>query len=185
MARFANSLKLRLAMRIVYADREKARQMAEEAIKSKAGLITSNADNAQWDYFKSSENPIYTATRYNSPAQSTTGGDTHAAADIICYMNGYKDARREKYFNKSQWEGIEYIGLRRGIEVPSLNAAGYKYSGVGVKPNDPIMWMNAAEIAFLRAEATAVFGFDMGGTAEEFYNQGIRLSFEQWGCRRS
>ncbi|GAE20680.1 hypothetical protein JCM10003_25 [Bacteroides pyogenes JCM 10003] len=86
-------------------------------------------------------------------------------------MNGYKDARREKYFNKSQWEGIEYIGLRRGIEVPSLNAAGYKYSGVGVKPNDPIMWMNAAEIAFLRAEATAVFGFDMGGTAEEFYNQ--------------
>lgn len=169
-------------MRIVYADREKARQMAEEAIKSKAGLITSNADNAQWDYFKSSENPIYTATRYNSPAQSTTGGDTHAAADIICYMNGYKDARREKYFNKSQWEGIEYIGLRRGIEVPSLNAAGYKYSGVGVKPNDPIMWMNAAEIAFLRAEATAVFGFDMGGTAEEFYNQGIRLSFEQWGA---
>ncbi|MCI7069365.1 MAG: SusD/RagB family nutrient-binding outer membrane lipoprotein [Bacteroides pyogenes] len=181
-ARFANSLKLRLAMRIVYADREKARQMAEEAIKSKAGLITSNADNAQWDYFKSSENPIYTATRYNSPAQSTTGGDTHAAADIICYMNGYKDARREKYFNKSQWEGIEYIGLRRGIEVPSLNAAGYKYSGVGVKPNDPIMWMNAAEIAFLRAEATAVFGFDMGSTAEEFYNQGIRLSFEQWGA---
>ena len=42
--------------------------------------------------------------------------------------------------------------------------------------------MNAAEVAFLRAEAKAVFGFDMGGaTAEELYNEGIRLSFEQWG----
>lgn len=181
-AKFANSLKLRLAMRIVYANPEKARQVAEETVKSAAGLITSNMDNAQWDYFKSSENPIYTATRYNSPAQSTTGGDTHAAADIICYMNGYKDARRAKYFNPSQWGAEnEYVGLRRGIEVPSLNTDGYKYSGVGVKPNDPIQWMNAAEVAFLCAEAKAVFGFDMGQSAEEFYNQGIRLSFEQWG----
>jgi hypothetical protein len=41
--------------------------------------------------------------------------------------------------------------------------------------------MNAAEVAFLKAEAAAVFGFEMGGTAESFYNEGIRLSFEQWG----
>jgi len=43
--------------------------------------------------------------------------------------------------------------------------------------------MNAAEVAFLKAEAKAVFGFDMGaGTAEEFYNEGIRLSFDQNGA---
>ena len=42
--------------------------------------------------------------------------------------------------------------------------------------------MNAAEVAFLKAEAKAVFGFNMGtGTAEEFYNEGIKLSFEQFG----
>ena len=44
------------------------------------------------------------------------------------------------------------------------------------------MWMNAAEVAFIKAEAVAVFGFDMGGsTAGDLYNEGIRLSFEQWG----
>lgn len=41
--------------------------------------------------------------------------------------------------------------------------------------------MNAAEVAFIRAEGAAIYGWDMGGTAESFYNQGIRLSFEQWG----
>ena len=41
--------------------------------------------------------------------------------------------------------------------------------------------MNAAEVAFLRAEAAAVFHFDMRGEAGDFYNEGIRLSFEQWG----
>ena len=42
-------------------------------------------------------------------------GDTHAAADIICYMNGYNDPRREKYFVKSEWDGYEYVGMRRGF----------------------------------------------------------------------
>ena len=43
--------------------------------------------------------------------------------------------------------------------------------------------MNAAEVAFLRAEAKAIYGFNTGGEAKDFYEQGIRLSFEQWGSR--
>ena len=41
--------------------------------------------------------------------------------------------------------------------------------------------MNAAEVAFLKAEAAGVFGYNMGGSAKEFYEEGVRLSFEQWG----
>ena len=44
--KLANSLKLRLAMRIVYANEAKAREMAESAVNSEVGVITSNADNA-------------------------------------------------------------------------------------------------------------------------------------------
>lgn len=40
----------------------------------------------------------------------------------------------------------------------------------------------AAEVAFLKAEAKGVFGFNMGsGEAKDFYDEGIRLSFEEWG----
>lgn len=182
--RFANSLKLRMAMRIVYAAPEKAKKYAEEAVNHEIGVMADNSDNAalQKVAFGDKGNPLYTAIKYNQPTGSVTGGDTHAAADIICYMNGYNDPRRAKYFIKSEFDGIDYAGIRIGIEKPSLNSVGRKYSGVNVTTEDPLVWMNAAEVAFLKAEAKAVFGFNMGtGTAEEFYNEGIKLSFEQFG----
>lgn len=180
--KLANSLKLRLAMRIVYANEAKAREMAESAVNSEVGVITSNADNARLTSFGADGNPIYVAVNYNKPADCLTGGDTHAAADIICYMNGYSDPRREKYFTKSEWEGHTYVGIRRGIVIPDLNSVGRKYSGVNISVSSPVTWMNAAEVAFLKAEAKGVFGFNMGsGEAEDFYNEGIRLSFEEWG----
>lgn len=185
--KFANSLKLRLAMRIVYANKELAQQMAEDAVKHEGGLITTNDDNAAWNYFVTSSNPIYTAVRYNTPAHEAdgktclSGGDSHAAADIICYMNGYNDPRRAKYFTKSEWKDEEYVGMRRGIVIPSLTTVGHKYSGVNIEPTSALMWMNAAEVAFLRAEGKAVFNFNMGGEARDFYEEGIRLSFAQWG----
>lgn len=53
--KFANSLKLRLAIRIAYANLDKARMMAESAIKNEVGVITSNDENAVWDYFVSNQ----------------------------------------------------------------------------------------------------------------------------------
>lgn len=184
--KLANSVKLRLAMRIVYADPEMAKKMAEEAVNNEIGVMTANADNARLSAFGKDGNPIYVSVKYNTPTHSDgsvcmTGGDTHVAADITCYMNAYSDPRRAAYFVPSEWDGQSYSGIRRGITYPSLTLVGHKYSGVKLTVTSPVYWMNAAEVAFLRAEAVAVFGFNMGGTAEEFYKQGIRLSFEQWG----
>lgn len=176
--RFANSLKLRLAMRVSGVAPELSKQMAEEAVRG--GVIESNSDNATWKYFTTLTNPLYTAVMYNSSG-SQTGGDTHAAADIICYMNGYNDPRREAYFLKAQFaDGPEYVGLRRGWQEFD-KVWGFNFCGVGIKATDPLIWMNAAEVAFLRAEG-AIRNFEMGGTAESFYNRGIELSFEQWGA---
>lgn len=186
--KFANSLKLRLAIRIAYASPDKAREMAESAITNEIGVITSNADNAAWRYFGASTNPLYTAVNYNKVnihedgTTCGTSGDSHAAADIICYMNGYADNRRAAYFSKSEWPGMEYAGLRRGIVRPNHAEIGHKYSGPQIAASDPLYWLNAAEVAFLRAEGKAVFNFDMGGEAKDFYEQGVRLSFEQWGA---
>ena len=59
---------------------------------------------------------------------------------------------------------------------------GHKYSGIKIdRLNSPIVLMAPAETAFLKAEAVAVFGWNMGGSAKDFYEQGVRLSFEQWG----
>ncbi len=173
--KFANSLKLRLAMRIVYADATTARKAAEEVAAHEVGAFSSNADNALYDNFNANaKNPFYVVqVEYN-------GGDSMAAADIIAYMNGYNDPRRAAYFGKSQFDGFDFVGLRHGIVMPA-NDVMHKYSTINVNMDTPYVWMNAAEVAFLKAEAVAVFGFNMGGSAKDFYEQGIRLSFEQWG----
>lgn len=187
-AKFGNSLKLRLAIRIANVDVEFARQAAESAVDTEngVGVFASNDDIAQFSSFGPSGNPIYASVWYN-PADIAghsckTGGDTHAAADITSYMNAYNDPRRPKYFIESEWgAGKEYCGIRRGIVRPTITDAGHKYSGVNISLQSPLVWMNAAEVAFLKAEAAGVYGFDMGGDAKTFYEEGIRLSFAQYG----
>ena len=175
--RFANSLKLRLAMRMVYADPAAARKAAEEVAADEVGAFASNADNALFDNFSANaKNPFYVVQYdYN-------GGDSMAAADIVTYMNGYHDPRRAAYFTKSQFDGYEYVGLRHGIEMPS-NEVMHRYSRINITMDTPYVWMNAAEVAFLKAEAAGVFGFNMNGSAKDFYEEGIRLSFDQWGVK--
>ena len=143
--KFANSLKLRLAIRIANVSPAKAKEMAESAVNHELGLIETNADNATWKYFGTISNPLFVAVRYNEEA---SGGDTHPAADIICYMNGYNDNRRASYFEESKWPGETYVGLRRGINLSKMKEYFINYSRVKISSSDPVLWMNAAEVAF-------------------------------------
>lgn len=178
--KFANSLKLRLAMRIVYTDlADEARRYAEEAVNHEIGVIVDNADNAAVHYFGEG-NPIHVAANFNS-AGSKTGGDHHASADITTYMNSFDDPRREAYFLESQFDIGEYgrfVGLRNGIQIPPSNIV-IQYAGIALAQDAPLQWINAAEVSFLRAEG-ALRGWDMGGDPAEFYKKGVELSFEQW-----
>ncbi|MBL1407243.1 RagB/SusD family nutrient uptake outer membrane protein [Sphingobacterium faecale] len=172
--KLANSLKLRLAIHISDVDPTKGRQKAEEAVNHEIGVIRSNGDNA---FIKPiNKNPFRVIMyEYNN-------GDSRVSADITSYMNGYADPRRAKYFTSSTFTGSitnGYYGLRSGIQIPSGNTP-KQYTNMNVAESDKLLWFNAAEAAFLQAEG-ALKGWNMNGTtAESLYNQGIRLSFEQW-----
>ena len=171
--RFANSLKLRMAMHISYAAPDEAERIVKEALSGEnGGVIESNADNAQ---IPTQNNPFRVVMYdYN-------GGDSRVSADITSYMNGYKDPRRAKYFTLSTFTGgirNGYIGLRSGISIPSESLL---YSNMVVDYTTPLMWMNAAEVAFLKAEASLRGWYGATGDAERWYEEGVRLSFEQWG----
>lgn len=179
--KFANSLKLRLAMRLSYTDMAgEAQRYAEEAVAHEIGVIAANDDNAAVRYFGEG-NPIHVAANFNNEG-SKTGGDHHASADITTYMNSFGDPRRAAYFLPSQFDAVpwgSYVGLRNGIQIPPSNVV-IRYAGIGLAQDAPLQWINAAEVAFLRAEG-ALRGWNMGGTAADFYRRGIELSFEQWG----
>ena len=172
--RYANSLKLRMAMRLSYVAPEKAEAKVREALSEEAGgVITSNADNAQ---IPTQNNPFRVVMYdYN-------GGDSRISADITSYMNGYQDPRREKYFTTSTFTSSSitngYIGLRSGISIPSESR---QYSNMVIDYTSPLMWMNAAEVAFLKAEAALRGWYGAREDAKSWYEKGIALSFEQWG----
>ena len=135
--KYANSLKLRMAMRLSYVDEATARAKAAEAIAG--GVILANADNAA---MHAAENR--TTLIYNDWADHRVG------ADIICYMTGYKDPRLEKMFLPN--DTGKFYGIRIGIDATSKSTAVAKYCNMIVKSDTPYMWFCAAEATFLRAE---------------------------------
>ncbi len=170
--KYANTLKLRMALRIVYANPTLAQQMAEEAANQTFGTMDSNSDNAKFTH--STQNLYYlTCLQW---------GDYRAAADIVCYMNGYKDPRRSAFFTESSYSGNTYAGWRRGTRMADSNG-GNGCSNMKVTTSDEMYWMNAAEAMFLKAEG-ALRGWNMGGgTAQSYYEEGIKLSFAQWNVQ--
>lgn len=169
--KFANSLKLRMAIRIRYADETLAKQMAEEAVNHIVGVMTTNSDNAKYYYGKG--NPL--------KVMWDDYKDARACADITSYMTGYGDPRMTKYFqNSDEINGKRGIfGLRSGVATDS-EAWACKYSAPNVAKSDPLYWMMVSEITFCRAEG-ALLGWNMGGSVKDLYELGIKQSFDLWG----
>ena len=173
--KFANTLKLRMAMRISNADPAFAQQKAEEAVA--AGVMTATSDSAYDNLNGRYRNGWY-------QVDVAWDGEVKANATITSYMNGYADPRREKYFTaNATGSGDTYMGVRSGISG-TQKATYSKYSALiysELDPTAPMPIMYAAEAAFLRAEG-ALKGWQMGGSAKELYEEGIRLSFQEWGA---
>ncbi|OJV35004.1 MAG: hypothetical protein BGO33_02140 [Bacteroidia bacterium 43-41] len=183
---FANTLRLRLALRISKIDPARAKIEAEAAVT--AGVLMNNSQNA---FLKKAEpgndtNGLSQVAAWNEFAMSST---------MASYLKGYEDPRLYVYFQPNITTGA-YTSLRNGLPATLLGKARNtpsQNSNVGtywVTPkNDktfnpnltaPFHVMCAAEAYFLRAEG-ALNGWRMDGTAEELYNKGIETSMKQWG----
>lgn len=171
--RFANTLRLRLALRVVYADEALARQEAEKSAACPVGFIEMAAQRAQLQHNRLT----YFHPNYDI-AYNFNAGEVRMGATIDCYMNGYNDPRLPAYFVPAS-DG-KYHGVRLGVH--NMNAS--RYAGAAIsnlnvdQSTTPIVWMTAAEGFFLRAEA-ALRGWNMGGTARAFYEAGIKVSFDE------
>ena len=171
--RYANSLKLRLALRLTNVDPQLAQQMAEEAVNDDGGLLNSNEDNALLT-LQNVENPYWkTGTSWN---------ETRINAALMSFMEGYQDPRSSAYFTSSEYGSTEfpYFAMRSGQENV-IKSVYEKYSKPNFAKADKVLMFCSAEVAFLRAEG-ALRGWNMGGTANDFYTKGVELSFSQYAA---
>jgi len=174
--KFANTLRLRLAIHASLIDASLAQTEGEKSLNDAGGLLSDGvADNAFVD-IGTNENPItLIANAY---------GDICMGAPLLCYMNGYNDPRISQYAQKAVDPAVsgQYIGIRNGV---AIDADG-RYAGYSLPVNFPnkLLLMTAAEGWFLKAEA-AIRGWNGAGDAGTDYNNGIAASMNQYSIGSS
>jgi hypothetical protein len=167
--KMANTLRLRLAMRIVKYDAAWARAEAEAALAAPEGILISN-----------DENFTISGKGYSHPlAAISSWTDISISANMESILVGYEDPRIGRMATGTK-------GLRTGI--PNLSSKRDEYKKAVSYPyiasSDPVVLMAAAEAYFLRAEG-ALRGWNMGSDAKTLYETGVKTSFAQWGVSGS
>ena len=114
--------------------------------------------------------------------------DCGTNANLITIMEGMQDPRLPLYMTMNQGDikcedgstiaaGTRYLGIRPGHDIVSKPNEYVNYSYIVLDYTTPLPVMFAAESYFLRAEG-ALRGWNMGGAAKDFYEEGIRTSIK-------
>ncbi|MGB0428962.1 MAG: SusD/RagB family nutrient-binding outer membrane lipoprotein [Bacteroidia bacterium] len=169
--KFANSLKLRLAIRLADSDNARAKTMAEEAVTS--GVFASSADDCELAYMPSTPNtnPVW------EDLVESGRSDFVAANTMGDYMNALADPRRAFYYRNLGGADSVFGGV---YGEPSSYPAHSQPSDLMEDPTLPGVLLSYTEVSFLLADASER-GYAVGGTAEEHYNNGVSASIIEWG----
>ena len=169
--RFANSLRMRLAMRLSEVDPATAR--TEFAAAVAAGGFESNADNAMMQWAAPPyENPLF---------ENWQGRDDHGvSATLIDSLKSLSDPRLELYAEPAAEDGA-YRGLESGYYTPPLSISWYSRIGDFWRADGagtPSALLTYSEVLFLMAEA-AQRGWISGDPAD-LYQRAIRANMNQY-----
>ncbi len=178
--RFANSLRLRLAMRMVNVNASAARAAFEAAWAS--ARFTSVADQADVDWGATDPfaNPCYEAIVFGGRP-----GDFRMSRSLIDRLVAFNDPRTPIYAEPAASDA-QYRGLRNGLlpgeTTPTTTSNDYSRIGTYfLTPTTPSNLLSYAEVLFLGAEA-AERGWNVGGaSAATLYQGGITAAMEELG----
>lgn len=174
--KFANSLKLRLAIRLSDRESTMASNMINEAVAS--GVFQDNSDDALFRYLSSqpSTNPLY----WN---YAIDGRNDYAASNVMLdVLVALDDPRKSIYYEPAEATGT-FVGEVYGLS--DANAAQTEIEDVSQRgaavlaADAPGIFMTYSEVQFILAEAVAR-GY-IGGSSEDYYNKGIEASLNFWG----
>lgn len=177
--KFANSLKMRAAIRIADVNPEQAETAINEALS--AGVMTSNDDNALFSYLPSvpDNNPINEAFK--------TRRDFAVSQPLVDLLQSNDDPRLPIYADPAtnvpegttSYSGYPY-GMTQGAATVYLTSQPWSEPGERVREADaPAIFMTYAEVLFIEAEA-AQRGFTTADAATK-YNEAVTASMNYWG----
>jgi hypothetical protein len=174
--KFANSLRLRLAIHLSNVDPTRAASEAAAAVT--AGVFTSNADNATLLYLATSpnRNPIF---------NDAQGRDDYGMSKtFVDSLASWADPRLPVFAQLNGASTPVYQGLPNGLNdgegTPIVNISRFGAFWRST-PGAPMDLLTYSEVLFLEAEA-AERGWIPGGSAAAatFYNNAITASMQQY-----
>ena len=168
--KFGNSLKLKLAMVIADVNPSLAQGLVEAAAPN---VFTGNMDNGAFPYLNAPPNNNPVSEEINP--LFTSRQDYIVANTLVDAMNELNDPRRPYYFTQV---GGEFKGGMYGFSNSYSDFSTIKPTVTN--PTFEALLLDYSEIEFLLAEAIER-GFNVAGSAEEHYNNGITASIAYWG----
>lgn len=180
--KFANSLRLRVLMRMSEVDEATASSGISEIISSGAPVFESHDDNAQLEYMSyPNNNPVndFARTREDHKVSHTTLtwldqlNDPRMRIYAVPMRNQNPDEAVTAIYTDDRgynYQGVRNASEHNSIELPNASTMGHYF----VSPSSPGRIMTYAEVLFIRAEAAA-----RGWTAEnagQTYEDAVRAA---------
>ena len=172
--KFANSIRLQMALRLSKVDATTGAAQANDAIAS--GVMTSNADNAKI---------VYPGGTYNSPWYILYDGRKDFAMSNVIdnFLTSTSDPRLSVFGSSDV--GFPY-GLTRDLAVAFDGSSGGNWARImdfefWDQNADYVMVMNYASVALAMAEARQRGWVTTGPTVAQLYAAGIQASWDEWG----
>lgn len=200
--KFANTLRLRLALRISNpqpnGNPDKAKQVAAEALADEANTILAPDETAHayWGTLSATWSYFYD---YNVFRAATNLASLNVVSEsLIQYMQPYNDPRLKVYAKPATqgpmvgkyWGQPKSSFLPPGVSMPNnphANRAQLDYSQVGdyfSKPDAEYVFLSYEEACLLKAEA-ALKGWGGSKPADQYYALGVTASMQKYNLTQT
>lgn len=172
--RFANSVRLRLAMRLRNADTALSKQTVAQCLSEP--LMEINDQNAAMIETEGNGNKWYTMrTGFPSIKMSNM---------LINQLKNTEDPRLPVFVNKDA--NGDYSGMTNGLDDTAFGNSNFSTkSDIGTalsSKESKLYLMTASEVWLLRAEAAFAYAKDLS-QANDLYRKGIETSLQQWDVK--
>lgn len=184
--KFANSLRLRMALNMVKADPVTAQEVAEAAVNDEVGVFQAGDTDFGLSTIIPATHPLYTI--------SVNWNDCRLGGSLENILKRMGSPLLEKWFSKNSatiksstgatmlTAQKDWAGVRQG--VPMYVITEYSKFSQFTAQYMPRTFLKVTEVLFNRAEG-ALRGWNMGGTAQDFYEAGITRALNDNGCSGS
>ena len=189
--KFANSLRLRIALKVREVDSDLAQSHINDVLNESGVYFKSNADNAvfRWEGNAKNAAPMYTswhvdnrsdfavATAFTQLLKGQTVNDHQGNPITENPFSGIRDPRIHEYLIQND-QG-NYVGMP--VAENSAQAATFRWeclpdSTIIHKPDYGAVLMEYSEVQFILSE--------LNGWNQSNYEQGVRASMERWGVNQ-